>query len=44
MELVKRYDIANKLTEYRSTFSNMNKREIKSILKYELGQYSRQRT
>ena len=44
MELVKRYDIAKKLTEYRSTFSNMNKREIKSILKYELGQYSRQRT
>ena len=44
MELVKRYDIANKLTEYRSTFNNMNKREIKSILKYELGQYSRQRT
>ena len=44
MELVNRNDIAKKVAEYRSTFQNMNKQEIKSRLKYEITHYSRDRT
>ena len=44
MELVNRNDIAKKVAEYRSTFQNMNKQEIKLRLKYEIFQFTLRKT